>query len=442
MTASDSSTVSCNASPSDDKKEAPLDPMFMEQARAIVKGGEVLPSIDHLARRLQRAAENQTPLRVKLGLDPTRPDLHLGHAVVLKKLRLFQDLGHQAVLIIGDATAMIGDPSGKNETRPPLTEDEVKANAETYLAQAGKILKVDKTEIVRNSHWFETMNLGDFLKLSARATIAQILERDDFNKRYTEGRPIYMHELFYPLMQGYDSVMIDSDIELGGSDQRFNNLMGRELQNAYGRDKEDSEKKEPQLVILAPILEGTDGVVKMSKSYPEHCINLTDEPFDFYGKIMSIQDELIARYETLLTPMNEEQIAQQKKMMGLSKEQGGINPRDVKANLAKWLVGEFFGQEDANAAEERFIQQFQKKQIPDDIPEITLTADTSYELLALIVEHKMAPSKSEARRLFSGGAVKLNGEKVLELDGTAQGASGSHVVLQVGKRRFLKLNFN
>lgn len=426
---------------SDAKDKEAIEPIFMEQAQALVKGGEVLPSIEHLARRLQKAAATQTPLRVKLGLDPTRPDLHLGHAVVLKKLRLFQDLGHQAVLIIGDATAMIGDPSGKNETRPSLTEAEVQANAETYLEQAGKVLKVDKTEIIRNSQWFADMNLGDFLKLSARATIAQILERDDFNKRYNEGRPIYMHELFYPLMQGYDSVMIDSDIELGGSDQRFNNLMGRELQQAYWRDDAEKAEDDPQLVILAPILEGTDGVVKMSKSYPEHCINLTDEPFDFYGKVMSIADELIGRYEILLTPMNEEQVAQQKRLMGLPKEQGGVNPRDVKANLAKWLVGEFFGQEAADAAEQRFVQQFQKKEIPDDIPETTLSASLPYEVLGLIVEHGLAPSKSEARRLFASGAVKLNGEKQPDETAILSGNPGDAVVLQVGKRRFLKLLF-
>jgi tyrosyl-tRNA synthetase len=419
----------------------PIEPIFMEQARAIVKGGEALPSIETLARRLQQAAETQTPLRVKLGFDPTRPDLHLGHAVVLKKLRLFQDLGHQAVLLIGDATAMIGDPSGKSETRPALQDAEVQANAQTYLDQAGKILNIDKAEIVRNSDWFKDMNLGSFLKLSAKATIAQILERDDFNKRYTEGRPIYMHELFYPLMQGYDSVVIDSDIELGGSDQRFNNLMGRELQQAYWRDDADKSTKPSQLVILAPILEGTDGVVKMSKSYPEHCINLTDTPADFYGKIMSISDAMIPRYEVLLTPMNEEQIKQQEHLMTVPVSEGGMNPRDVKANMAKWLVGEFFGQDEAQKAEEQFINQFRNKKIPDDIPETDCVAGTEHKVLELIVANGLAPSKSEARRLFASGAVKQDGEKFTDESAIISGEAGTETVIQVGKRRYLKVTF-
>lgn len=437
-----STSASSSQSVSSSKTEpTPIEPVFMEQAQAIVKGGEALPSLETLARRLQHAAETQTPLRVKLGFDPTRPDLHLGHAVVLKKLRLFQDLGHQAVLLIGDATAMIGDPSGKSETRPALKEEEVQANAKTYLDQAGKILSLDKAEIVRNSEWFKDMNLGEFLKLSARATIAQILERDDFNKRYTEGRPIYMHELFYPLMQGYDSVVIDSDIELGGSDQRFNNLMGRELQQAYWRDDAEKSKKLTQLVILAPILEGTDGVVKMSKSYPEHCINLTDLPSDFYGKIMSISDAMIPRYEVLLTPMNEEQIAQQEKLMTLPPDQGGMNPRDVKANMAKWLVGEFFGQEAAQQAEAQFVAQFRNKQIPDDIPQVECAAGVDHSVLELIVSKGLAPSKSEARRLFASGAVKHQGEKLPDDLAVVCGNVGDETVIQVGKRRYLKVCF-
>ncbi len=410
--------------------ETTIDPIFLQQAQGIVKGGECLPSVEHLAKRLQKSAETNTPLKIKLGLDPTRPDLHLGHAVVLKKLRAFQDLGHQAILIIGDATAMIGDPSGKNDTRPPLTEAEVQANADTYMAQAGKLLDLNKATIVRNNEWFSGMDLGEFLKLSAKATIAQILERDDFNKRYTEGRPIYMHELFYPLMQGYDSVMLKSDVELGGSDQRFNNLMGRELQSAFGLEQA------PQLVILAPILEGTDGVVKMSKSYPEHCINLTDKPHDFYGKIMSIPDTLIERYETLLTPMPAEQIAQQVEAMG----NGQLNPRDVKAYLAKWLTQEFFDADAADAAEERFVQQFKRKEIPDDIPEVTLPSTEPLDLLPFLQEHGLIPSKSEGRRLLNSGAIKQDGTKLSDTDLTIHLPAASSVVLQVGKRKFIRVN--
>lgn len=415
-----------------------IDPIFIQQAENIVKGGECLPTINALAKRLQDAAENQQPLTVKLGLDPTRPDLHLGHAVVLKKMRLFQDLGHQAILIIGDATAMIGDPSGKNETRPPLTEAEVTANAETYLAQAGKILDLDKAKIVRNSEWFKDMHLGDFLKLSARATVAQILERDDFNKRYGEGRPIYMHELFYPLMQGYDSVMLKSDVELGGSDQRFNNLMGRELQTAFEVAGGETGK-EPQLVILAPILEGTDGVVKMSKSYPEHCINLTDEPFDFYGKLMSVPDDLIGRYQLLLTPMTTEQIDQQQQAIA----SGQAHPRDVKAHLAKWLTQEYCGHDEAIEAEQRFDAQIRRKEIPEDIPETSVASGQDIDLLSLLIEHQLIPSKGEGKRLLGSGAIKLDGDK-LPQDSYQLPAitSGQSYVLQVGKRKFLKLTGN
>lgn len=412
-----------------------IDPIFLEQAQAIVKGGECLPSIEALAKRLQTAADKRQPLTIKLGLDPTRPDLHLGHAVVLKKMRLFQDLGHKAVLLIGDATALIGDPSGKNETRPPLTEAEVTANADTYMAQAGKVLDLDKATVVRNSEWFSGMHLGDFLKLAAKATIAQILERDDFSKRYNDGRPIYMHELFYPLMQGYDSVMLKSDVELGGSDQRFNNLMGRELQTAFAVAGGDADQ-EPQIVILAPILEGTDGVVKMSKSYPEHCINFTDEPFDFYGKLMSVPDELIGRYQLLLTPMTQAQIDQQAAAMA----SGKAHPRDVKAYMAKWLTQEYFTPEAADEAEQRFDSQIRRKEIPDDIPAVTVTAGSTINLLEFLHQHQLIPSKGEGKRLLAGGGIKQDGEKIPagQTELTAPKA-GESTVLQVGKRKFLKL---
>ncbi len=404
----------------------------MEQAQSLCRGGELLPGgVGELARRLQQAAASATPLKVKLGLDPTRPDLHLGHTVVLKKLRAFQDLGHQAILIIGDATAMIGDPSGRNVTRPPLTEDEVKANAQTYLDQAGKVIDVRKAIIRRNSEWLGGMQLGDFLKLAGKVTAAQILAREDFANRMRENRPISLHELFYPLMQGYDSVVIDADIELGGTDQRFNNLMGRELQVAYGREKD------PQMVLLMPLLEGTDGKVKMSKSYPENCINLTDSPADMLGKLMSIPDEMIARYELLLGLLTEAQIEEQKSQFA----DGQLNPRDVKMYLAKHIVATYHGQEGADQAEQAFITMFQKREVPEDIPEVAVAAGSSPLLTALMTDHALAPSRNEARRLIQGGGVKLNGEKVDNVDLQLDYPAGTTVVLQVGKRRFLSLRF-
>ncbi|WP_373532115.1 tyrosine--tRNA ligase [Vampirovibrio sp.] len=409
-----------------------INEIFLEQAQNLCRGGELLPAgVMELARKLQKAAESSTPLRVKLGLDPTRPDLHLGHTVVLRKLRAFQDLGHQAILIIGDATAMIGDPSGRSATRPPLTEAEIKVNAQTYLDQAGKVIDVRKAQVVRNSEWLSGMKLEDFLKLAAKTTVAQIIAREDFANRLKENRPISLHELFYPLMQGYDSVVVDADIELGGTDQRFNNLMGRELQIAYGREKD------PQMVLLMPLLEGTDGKIKMSKSYPEHCINLTDTPEDFYGKLMSIPDPLLGRYEFLLGLLNEEQLEEQTQLF----KAGELNPRDIKMHLAKYMVGQYHGPEAAEQAEQAFITKFQKRDIPEDIPELALQGGLDYVLTTLLTEQALAPSRNEARRLIQGGGVKLDGEKIMDVDGQLNLPPGSSVVLQVGKRKFLRLNF-
>ncbi len=421
--------------------DSEIQSIFMEQAKSLCQGGELLPGgVDFLAKKLQWAADNQTPLKVKLGLDPTRPDLHLGHTVVLRKMRAFQDLGHEAILLIGDATAMIGDPSGRSQTRPPLTEEEVQANAQTYLDQAGRVIDVRKARIVRNSEWFKDMHLGDFLKLAAKATVAQILDREDFAKRYGEQKPIYLHEMFYPLMQGYDSVALDADIELGGTDQRFNNLMGRELQTVYGQPH-------PQMVLLMPLLEGTDGKVKMSKSYPEHCINITDSPPEMFGKLMSVPDEMIPRYQTLLTPLTEAQVKDHERQM----QDGTLNPRDVKAHLAKWIIAQYYGQVEAEAAEQHFVNLFKNKQVPEDMPEILLSADTPYSLCALMAEREMAASKSEAKRLIQGGGVRLipageregeqEGQKVADPDAQIQFPATTQYVLQVGKRKFLRLNF-
>lgn len=436
-------TLSQQPPPPSLDKPLPLHPTFVEQAKHLIAGGELLPGgVDALARRLQRSVETETPLRIKLGLDPTRPDLHLGHTVVLRKLRAFQDLGHQAVLIIGDATALIGDPSGRNQTRPPLTEEEITVNAQTYLDQAGQVIDVEKAEIVRNSAFFKDLGLAGLLQLAAQVTVAQILSRDDFTKRYQANTPIALHEFFYPLMQAYDSVMVRADVELGGSDQRFNNLLGRDMQLAFARLHGQTPLPDPQLVLLMPLLEGTDGVVKMSKSYPDHCINLTDGPDELFGKLMSIPDALILRYEALLSPLTEEQLEQHRKLMSLPPDRGGVNPRDVKASLAKYIVGQYYGGDAGDAAETRFVQRFRNKALPDDMPEVVLAAATAHLVVDVMVNQGLAPSKTEARRLIEGGGVRLNGdEKVTTAEAMLQGAAGTSLVLQVGKRRFCRIQF-
>lgn len=408
-----------------------VDQIFIQQAEFLCRYGEFLPGgVDTLAQKLQQAAHRQTPLKVKLGLDPTRPDLHLGHTVVLRKLRAFQELGHEAILIIGDATALIGDPSGRNETRPPLTNEEILRNAETYLSQAGKVINTAKARVVRNSEWLMKLNLEDLLKLASKITVAQMLVRDDFSKRFGNNQPISLHEFLYPLMQAYDSVVIDADIELGGTDQRFNTLLGRDIQASYG-------KTDPQCVLLMPIIEGTDGKMKMSKSNPEHCINLTDPPQEMFGKLMSIPDRLIIPYMELLTNCNPDIIRQVKVQL----ESGIVNPRNVKAEMAKWIVGEYYSRDDALAAEEAFVKQFRNREIPTDIPMLTLTADLHYHLPTLMAEHQLASSKSEARRLIQGGGVKLDEHRIIDIDHEFSGKPQQEIVLQVGRRRFLKLVF-
>ena len=400
---------------------------FIKEAEFLARGAEVLPGgVMELAKKLQKADETGTPLRVKLGLDPTRPDLHLGHTVVMRKLKQFQLAGHQVILIIGGATAMIGDPSGKSETRPSLSREEVDENAKTYLDQMSKVVDVTKAEIVNNADWLHEMKLTDLLRLSSNVTVAQMLVREDFSKRYTEGKPISVHEFFYPLMQAYDSVIVNSDIELGGTDQRFNVLLGRDIQNAYG-------KTNPQMVILLPLLEGTDGVVKMSKSYPEHCISLTDDPKNMYGKVMSIPDNLILRYFELLTDVSTEQLRDYQKEL----ESGQVNPRDYKMTLARIIVTEYYSLEEAQNAEQEFINIFQKKGVPENIEEITVNEGTS--LIDFIAEKGLVQSKGEAKRLIQGGGVKIDNEKVTDI-GQKIGFNGNDsLILQVGKRKFARL---
>ena len=398
---------------------------FIEQARQLTRNAEVLPSgLEELAAKLQHAHDTKTPLRVKLGMDPTRPDLHLGHTVVMRKLREFQKLGHKIVLIVGGATAMIGDPSGKTDTRPALTKEQVEENAKTYFEQMSKVLDVSDAEVVNNADWLHKMSFTELLKLASQITVAQMMTRDDFAKRYAEGRPIAIHEFFYPLMQAYDSVAIDSDIELGGTDQRFNTLLGRDIQAAYG-------KKHPQLVMMLPLLEGTDGVVKMSKTYPEHCISLTDSAKDMFGKLMSIPDTLITRYYSLLTDVSQAELVNMDKEI----ESASVNPRDIKMKLAHLITEEYHGKEGADKAQEEFINVVSNKGIPEDIESVKI--ESGVNILDLLVNLGFVQSKGEAKRLIQGGGVKLDGEKVSDM--TLVLTPEMNKVLQAGKRKFAKL---
>ena len=398
---------------------------FIEQAKQLTRNAEVLPGgIEELAVKLQHAADTNTPLRIKLGMDPTRPDLHLGHTVVMRKLKEFQKLGHKIVLLVGGATAMIGDPSGKSETRPALTKEQVEENAKTYFAQMSKVIDISQAEVVNNADWLHKLTFTEMLQLAGKVTVAQMMTRDDFDKRYAEGKPIAIHEFFYPLMQAYDSVAIDADIELGGTDQRFNTLLGRDIQVAYG-------KKYPQLVMMLPLLEGTDGVVKMSKTYPEHCISLTDSAKDMFGKLMSIPDTLITRYYSLLTDVPQSELEKMDEQIASN----SINPRDIKMALAHMITEEYHGKEGADKAQEDFINVVSNKGIPEDIESVKIDAEKS--ILDLLVELSFVQSKGEAKRLIQGGGVKIDGEKISDMGFVVQ--PQMDVVLQAGKRKFAKL---
>lgn len=397
---------------------------FLQQAITLARGAEVLPGgINELAIKLQKSSESNTPLRVKLGMDPTRPDLHLGHSVVMRKLREFQKFGHKIVLIVGGATAMVGDPSGKSETRPALTLEEVNENAKSYFEQMSKVVDVNNAEVVNNADWLHKLSFVDTLKLSSQITVAQMLTRDEFSKRMDESKPISVHEFFYPLMQAYDSVVVDADIELGGTDQRFNVLLGRDIQSAYG-------KKNPQMVILSPLLEGTDGVKKMSKSYPEHCISLNEDPKNMFGKLMSIPDELITRYYTLLTDIPESELKDVQAQLA-----SGQNPRDIKLKLAYTITEEYCGKEGAEFGQSEFINVVSNKGIPQDIQEVKIGFGKN--ILDLLVELNFVASKGEAKRLIQGGGVKINGEKISDVNYALTFDEGA--ILQSGKRNFVKL---
>lgn len=395
---------------------------FLQQAIKLSRGAEILPGgVNELAIKLQKAKETNTPLRVKLGMDPTRPDLHLGHTVVMRKLREFQKLGHKIVLIVGAATAMVGDPSGKSETRPALTKEEVDENAKTYFEQMSKVVEVNNAKIVNNADWLHKLSFVDTLKLSSQITVAQMLTRDDFAKRMSENKPISVHEFFYPLMQAYDSVVVDSDIELGGTDQRFNVLLGRDIQSAYG-------KKHPQMVMLLPLLEGTDGIIKMSKSYPEHCISINEDPKNMFGKLMSIPDNLIIRYYTLLTDVSQNELKEIEEQL-----KSGINPRDIKLKLAYTITEEYCGKEGAQFGQNEFINVVSNKGIPTDITEVKINIGTN--ILDLLVDLKFSASRGEAKRLIQGGGVKIDGEKISDINYSIENEG----ILQAGKRNFAKL---
>ena len=375
-------------------------------------------------KEFHKKLDEKRPLRVKLGFDPTAPDLHLGHTVILNKLKLFQDLGHQVIFLIGDFTGLVGDPSGVNETRPVLTEKEIKENAKTYERQVFKILDKKKTEIRFNSEWMNQFSPEDFIRLSSVQTVARMLERDDFSKRYSAQKPISIHEFLYPLLQGYDSVALDADIELGGTDQKFNLLLGREVQKFYG--------KEPQVAFTLPLLEGLDGVKKMSKSLDNY-IAIEDDADEMFGKIMSISDDLMWRYFELLSFRDEEEITELKKS-----QKEGLNPRDIKFLLAEEIVNRFHGEGSGNSAKEEFQSRFQKGNNPSDIKEITINLEEkSITLAKVLKEAKMVPSTSEALRLIKQGAVRIEGEKIL--DSKHEINLNSSLLYQVGKRKFSKI---
>ncbi len=391
-----------------------------ESLSIIKRGSEEILIEEDLIKKLKE----DRPLRIKAGFDPTAPDLHLGHTVLINKLRQFQDLGHEVLFLIGDYTAMIGDPTGKSATRPPLTRDEVEKNAETYQHQIFKILDPEKTQVMFNSSWMNAMNSAEIIQLAAKHTVARMLERDDFNKRYSSGQPIAIHEFLYPLIQGYDSVAMRADVELGGTDQKFNLLVGRQLQEAYGQT--------PQIVLTMPILEGLDGVQKMSKSLGNY-IGITDHPDDMFGKIMSISDDLMWRYFELLSfrPMSE--IEQFQRNI-----ESGENPRDIKFLLAFEIIERFHSAEAAEKAKQSFIARFQKGSMPDDIPEIELQVDAGGLAIAnLLREAQLVSSTSEAMRMIKQGAVKIDGEKVV--DQKLVIPLDSEQVYQVGKRKFAKI---
>lgn len=393
------------------------------QMQQIARGTEEILVEAELLEKLKTGR----PLRVKAGFDPTAPDLHLGHTVLINKLKQFQDMGHEVLFLIGDFTGMIGDPTGKSTTRPPLTPGQVQENAATYKEQVFKILDPDKTQVMFNSEWMGAMSSAEMIQLSAKHTVARMLERDDFNKRYKGGQSIAIHEFLYPLIQGYDSVAMKADIELGGTDQKFNLLVGRELQRQYGMSQ--------QTVITMPLLEGLDGVQKMSKSLGNY-IGVDDAPDEMFGKIMSISDDLMWRYFELLSFRSASEVEAFKKQV-----ESGKNPRDVKFELAKEIIERFHSKNDAEKAQANFIARFQKGVMPDEMPEVSLDAEDEGLLIAHVLKAAgMLPSTSEAFRMIKQGAVKIDGVKLEDRNLLIK--KGEKVVCQVGKRKFSRIIVN
>jgi len=398
-----------------------------EQISLIERGAVDVVSRDDMVRKLKKSAESGVPLKIKAGFDPTAPDLHLGHTVLIQKMKHFQDLGHDIYFLIGDFTGMIGDPTGKSETRKPLTLDDVAKNAETYKEQIFKILDPEKTTVVFNSTWLGKLTSYDMIKLASQLTVARMLEREDFKVRFENEKPISIHEFMYPLIQGYDSVALEADVELGGTDQLFNLLMGRDLQRSWNQ--------EPQVVITMPLLEGLDGVNKMSKSLGNY-IGITESADDIYGKVLSISDTLMFRYYELLSDLSAAEI----EILSQNMQEGRIHPKEVKKKLARELTSRFYGEEESVRAEKSFEQVFKHHGLPENIPELILQkADGEIWLPKLLVEAGLTGSTSEARRLIKQQAVSLDGEKVLDIGFSVQ--PDQDVLVKVGKRRFAKIRF-
>lgn len=402
---------------------------FRKQWEIITRGAAEIVPEEELARKLKRSLEQDRPLKVKLGLDPTAPDIHLGHTVVLHKLRQFQELGHDIVLILGDFTSRVGDPSGRSEARKQLTEEQIMENVATYKSQVGKIIDLERTRVVFNSSWLAPLTFADVIKLASKYTVARMLERDDFSRRYREGLPIGLHEFLYPLMQAYDSVFLYADVELGGTDQKFNLMVGRDLQREFGQ--------EPQVALMVPILEGLDGVQKMSKSLGNY-IGISEPPREIYGKTMSLPDELIVRYFELVTPVGLEEVRRIKNDLS----SGVLHPRDAKMRLARELVALFHGEKAAGDAEREFVTVFQKREMPEDMPNVTLEPPDLDEnggiwLPRLMVKADLVNSTSAGKRMISQGGVKIEGEKITDPDAVVTVKDG--MIVQVGKRKFVRI---
>ena len=394
-----------------------------DQLELISRGTEEVIPLNDLRKKLEKSISDNKPLTVKLGCDPSRPDLHIGHGVVLQKLRDFQDLGHQAVLVIGDFTAMIGDPSERNKTRPQLTLEEAKVNAKSYIEQSKVLLDVKRLKVIFNSTWLNKMNFEDVIKLSSKYTVARMIERDDFTKRFESETPISMHEFLYPLAQAMDSVEINADVELGGTDQKFNLLVGRDIQREYGQN--------PQSIITLPLLEGTDGVEKMSKSYDNY-IALDDSPEDMYGKIMSINDSMILKYYELAVFADRKKINEVKLLL----KDDTNNPRDIKRSLAKDLVKKYYSEKEADLAQSSFDQIFVKRDNPENTQVRKIDSDVG--LLELLTEEGLVASKGEGKRLLNQNAIKINGQVCNDINFVIS-SSEKEFVIKVGKRRFLKV---